>query len=57
VGRARKRDHFESLELNGGMIIKLVLKKLASSVEFIDVVQNTDIWLTAANTIIKHIVP
>jgi hypothetical protein len=43
VGTARERDHFESLELNGGMIIKWVFKKLASGLDLIELVQNRDI--------------
>jgi len=30
LGRPRKRDHFESLELNGRIILKWVLNKLDS---------------------------
>lgn len=57
VGRTRERDHFENLELNGGMILKWVFKKLDSGIDLTDLVQNRDIWLTVVNTITNFRVP
>jgi hypothetical protein len=51
MGRPKERDQFESLELNGRIILKWRLKKLDSGMDLIDVVQNRYRWLAAVNAI------